>query len=387
MSTETLIFPILGVGAEKTALEGGDRRTDVEDKLIHLAQMVKEAGAQGLLALEPENLAWLTSGAIQRTIPDPASAPAIFCNGGGQRWLLCSNVDTQRLFDEELDGLGFQLKEWPWHWGREQFLLDLCQNRKVVCDRPLANCIVMETQLRQERCRLTEYEQACMRSLGQLVAHSLEATCRQFNQGLTEREVAGQIAHRLIHRGAVPVHLGVAADGRSRNYRHFSFTSTPIRKYAVVTTTARKYGLYATATRCVAFGPPDESFRSEMNAICRVSASFLASTWPDAVPGKILQAARRIYGLSGYEHEWLQAPQGHLIGRRPVESHILPRTEDLLELGQAVVWNPSAGAASGADTYIVTDQGPRCVTPAENWPLKRIKIQGAEFIRPDVLVR
>ena len=38
-------------------------------------------------------------------------------------------------------------------------------------------------------------------------------------------------------------------------------------------------------------------------------------------------------------------------------------------------------------TRQVTDQGPKIVTPAEAWPLKRIRIQGAEFVRPDVLQR
>jgi len=387
VTTETLIFPALDTSEEQPQAEAGDRRADVETKLERAADVVRQAGCQGLLLTEPENVAWVTSGALQRTIPDPSSAPAIFCNGGGQRWLLCANADTQRLFDEELDGLGFQLKEWPWHWGRDALLTDLCQNRKVACDRPVGPCVVVEADLARLRCRLTAYEQACLRSLGLLLAHAVEATCRQFEPGATEREVAGQVAHRLIHRGAVPLHLGVAADGRSRMYRQFSFTSTPIQQFAVVTATARKYGLCATAARVVSFGPPEAALRAEMNAICRVAASYLASTWPDAVPGQILQAARRIYALSGFEHEWQHGPQGHFVARRPVEGVILPKTEELLEAGQALVWNPTAGAASGADTYLVTDDGPRCVTPAENWPLKKIKIQGAEFVRPDVLQR
>jgi Xaa-Pro aminopeptidase len=386
VSAETLILEALGSSDEQPLAEAGDRRSDIEAKMGRVADLLRRTDCQGLLLLEPENLAWLTSGAAQRTVPDPSTTPGLYCNGD-QRWLLCSNVDTQRLFDEELDSLGFQLKEWPWHWGREQILTDLCQGRKIAADRPLGQCVVIEADLLSERCRLSAYEQACMRALGALLAHAIEATCRQLALGQSEREIAGQLAHRLMHRGAVPLHIGVAADGRSRSYRQFSFTSTAVRRYAVITATARKYGLCATATRAVSFGTPDDSFRAETNAICRVAASFLASTWPNAVPGQVLQAARRIYQLSGYEHEWLAAPQGHLIGRRPIEAHIMPKTDELLSAGQAIVWIPAAGAASGADTYLVTNEGPRCLTPADGWPLKRIKIQGAEFVRPDVLVR
>ena len=68
------------------------------------------------------------------------TAAAAFCTAEG-RWIITSNVDSQRLFDEELDGLGFQLKEWPWHWGRGQLIADLCQGRNVACDQPQDGCV------------------------------------------------------------------------------------------------------------------------------------------------------------------------------------------------------------------------------------------------------
>jgi Xaa-Pro aminopeptidase len=351
-----------------------------------VAALLAEVGCEGLLLLEPENLAWLTSGATARGIPEPSCAPAVYCNGDA-RWLLAANVDSQRLFDEELDGFGFQLKEWPWHRGREQLLSDLCQNRRVACDRPLDDARVVADALHRLRRALTPYERACHRALGQVLVHALEATCRTLDPGTTEREAAGQVSHRLIHRGALPVHVGAAADGRSRLYRQFGFTPTPIKRCGVLTATARKYGLSATATRSFCFGPPEDDFRKDHNAVCRVLASYLASTWPDALPREILLAGRRIYLISGYEHEWLLSYQGHVTGRATVEVPLSPASEELFQPGWSVVWNASAGAAAACDTYLITEQGPQLVTPAESWPLKRVRIQGAEFVLPDILQR
>ena len=56
--------------------------------------------------------------------PDPTFNPH-------QRWLLSSATDTQRFFDEDLDGLGFQLKEWHWTAGREQLMADLVFGRRI----------------------------------------------------------------------------------------------------------------------------------------------------------------------------------------------------------------------------------------------------------------
>lgn len=367
-----------------------DRRADIEAKQGRVAELLREMECDGLLLLEPENVAWMTSGMTPRGHLDTASLPAVFCTHEG-RWLICSNVDSQRLFDEELDGLGFQLKEWPWHWGRDQFLADLCPGRKVVCDRipegidglfhPAAGWLA------GARRNLTPYEQACMQAMGQVIAHALEASCRMLERRSTEREVAGHLAHRLMHRGVQPVEVSVAADGRSRAYRRLGFTGSEIERYAVLTVTGRKYGLHATASRTVCFGPPPEDLKAEHNAVIRVSAGYLAATWPDALPREILLAGRRIYALSDFEHEWYAAPQGHVTGRQAMEMLFRPDTQTLLEPSWAVTWQALAGAALSCDTYLVSERGARAVTPTEVWPLKRVRIQGAECVRPDILVR
>ena len=101
-----------------------DRRSDIDVKHQRVASLMREIGSDGLLVLRPENFAWMTSGSPPRSTLDPGAAPAVFFNQEG-RWLVCSNADTQRFFDEEIDGLGFQLKEWPWQWGRGPLLADL----------------------------------------------------------------------------------------------------------------------------------------------------------------------------------------------------------------------------------------------------------------------
>jgi hypothetical protein len=363
-----------------------DRRADIDAKQARITTLLQEVNCEGLLLLEPENVAWLTSGAAARGILDPGEMPVLYFSAEG-RWILSSNVDSQRLFDEELDGLGFQLKEWPWHWGRAQLLADLCQGRAIASDLPLNDCEVVANQICHLRRKLTAYEQACYRALGQIVSHALEASCRTITPGDTEREVAGQLSHRLLHRGAQPLVLSVAAENRLRVYRHSGFTAAPIKTYCTLGVTARKYGLCATASRSVCFGQPSPQLKKDHADACKVSATYVASSWPDAVPKQILVTGRRVYLVCGAEHEWLLSPQGHVTGRAPVELPITPHTEDLLQAGWAVTWRGSVGAGVSCDTFLLTEDGPRAITAPENWPLKRIRVQGAEFVRPDLLIR
>src|SRR4051812_41084575 len=78
-----------------------DRRADIEFKQTWVAGLLKEIGCDGLLVLEPDNFSWLTGGAIARGIFDPEAMPGLYVSAEG-RWAICSNVDSQRIFDEEI---------------------------------------------------------------------------------------------------------------------------------------------------------------------------------------------------------------------------------------------------------------------------------------------
>ena len=363
------------------------RRADVDAKQLLVGDLLKQLGRDGLLLTLPEHFSWMTAGGTPRGVLDPATSPVLYytCDA---RWVLCCNTDSQRLFDEEIEELGFQIKEWPWHANRESFLAELCAGRKLASDVPIgADVLNVGARLATMRRVLTPYEQAALLTIGAVVSHAVEATCRTLQRNETEREIAAQVAHRLMHRGILPVHVGVAVDGRSRHYRRHGYTSTPLSSFATITATGRKYGLHATAARMVCLGQPSSDLRSEINAVARVTAGYVAATWPDAFPREILQTGKRIYLLSGHEHEWLQAPPGYVTGHCAVELPFQPHGDELLQTGWPVVWQASAGAAMSADTFLVREEGALLITPSENWPQKLVRIQGADVVRPDILVR
>jgi Xaa-Pro aminopeptidase len=374
--------------AEISLSTPADRRSDIEAKHQRITALLRERGCDGCLIMRPENFAWMTSGSPPRGVLDGESQPALFFQPEG-RWLLCSNTDTQRIFDEEIDGLGFQLKEWPWHWGRAALLADVLQvqGKKFACDEPFADSQPLGGDLARLRRALSPYEIACYRALGETLSHALEATGRTVNRDETEREVAGQIAHRLLRHGAQPIQISVAANNRLRLYRQTSFTATQIKDTCVLSATARKYGLCVRASRTIVFGEADERVRKEHEAACKVSATFVAGSWPDSVPRAILESGQRIYQHVNAEAEFYAAPQGHIIGRVPVEQNFTPHVEELLQANWAVCWHPSVGGALSCDTFVITEDGPRQVTTSDRWPLKRIRIHGAEFVRPDLLIR
>src|SRR5262249_43463092 len=238
-----------------------DPSADLLTKQDLVNALLRDVGRDGLLVLEPANFAWLTCGAAAKGVASPGELPCLVFQGI-YRWVVCCNTDTQRLFDEDLDGLGFQLKEWPWHLGRAQLLADLCHGKKFACDVPFNDATNVSAQLAQARRVLSPLEQARLRHLGRGVSQALEATCRTFDRGESEEELAGQVTHRLLHRGMEPVTIFVAADGRSRRHRRGGATAAKVERACVVQATARRWGLHVTASRAFSFGPVDDRIRA-----------------------------------------------------------------------------------------------------------------------------
>ena len=364
-----------------------ERAADIFLKHEKVSAMLREVGRDGLLVLDPANFAWLTAGAAARGVTDAADLPALYLQGP-QRWLLCCNADTQRLFDEELDGLGFQLKEWPWYGGRAKLLADLVFGKKAACDLPFSDCLNVGDRLRLPRRTLSTWEQARLRELGEAVGHALEATCRHVERGDSEEETAGQLSHRFVHHNIDPLTIQVSGDGRNRVHRRRGYTAAKIEHTCVVQTTVRKWGMHATASRTMSFGPPPEEFYREFEMAARITGMQMASSTARTKPADILTTSNGILRLAGFEHEWRLCPAGWLTGVAPVEALFAPgEPTEPLELGQAVVWQGSIGAAVAADTMLVAAGGPQLLTAPGQWPLRRIKVASFFVDRPDVLVR
>ncbi|MDB5313765.1 MAG: hypothetical protein JWO38_7967 [Gemmataceae bacterium] len=362
------------------------RRADIDAKQAQVAGLLEAMGCEAALLLAAPHVAWLTSGMHVRGLLADSERPGVYTNGR-QRWLLCSNVDAQRLFDEELDQLGFQLKEWSWDGGRADLLMNVTAGRKVACDRPFPNVPQISERLRPLLRVLSAVEQEEYRALGRVVAHAVEATGRNFGRGETEAEVAGHLGHRLLRRGAEAVSVSVTADGRGAKFRRAGFTPAPVTQTCVIQATAQRGGLYVTAGRAVSFGPPPADFRTGHDLALRLAAVYRSLAQPGESLAGARQAAKTILAGTEHEHEGRLAQPGYGAGRFAAEELRRAGQDERFVAGQAVVWQPRVGPAAVVDTVVVGPDAPECITPPEDWPFKRVLIGGKTHDVPDVLVR
>ena len=363
------------------------RKADIDAKQAAIAAILETMAVEALVLVMPTHVAWFTAGLNVRGLLADSERPGVYTNGR-QRWLMCSNADTQRLFDEELDQLGFQLREWQWETGRSDLLATVTLGKKVASDRPFPGLPMANDHLRPLVRVLSAFEQEQYLQLGKAVAHAVEATARTCAAGQTEEEIAGQLGHRLIHHAVEATSISVAADDRGTKYRRSGFGATPATRTAVIQATGHRGGLYATCSRTVSFGPVAAEFRTAYDLAMKQAALFHTLTQPGATIGAAGHIGRQLLANTPNEFDWRLAPPGYGAGRFPAEELRRAGIEEPLAPGQAVVWQPRVGPAAVVDTLIVADGEPVAVTPPEEWPLRRFNLRGSPPVDvPDVFVR
>jgi Xaa-Pro aminopeptidase len=363
-----------------------DRYEDVDRKQAQITAFLARKRYDALLLREPCNFAWFTSGGECPRHAGGEPAAALFITPDA-RVVVADNVDAGQLFDRQLGGLGFQLKQRAWHEGRIGLLDDLCRGRNVACDAGQPGTTDESTEISALRLPLTALECERLRKLGTIAAHAVEATARHIEPGQIEADIAGHLAHRVVRHEALPLRLRAVADGRGQAHRNWNFGNQPLRRWCILSATVSRWGLCCTATRSVVFGsPPDELLIAFQQAgMLEATGMFFSQAgWPLAT---VWQRVYRIFEKQGIGDEWQAADQADVVGFRPSEVALVPSSAFTLLPRMAVHWHPSVGPAQVGDTILVSDEGYELITPATDWPTLFVSVKGKPVHLPDILVR
>ncbi len=366
------------------------RRDDIELKHQRIRDYLDATEQDAVVLGRSDSVAWFTSGGdLGQDLTSEYSAILLFINRTC-RAVVSDNVQSSRVFEEELAGLGFQLKERPWFDDPFRPIAELCHNKRIATDLGSTGCSYWRREgdpLRTLRQRLTSLERQRLRELGRTLSLAVEATCRNFDRGEREADVAGHLAHRLLREGVVPVDLRVASDDRLARYRQPTFKAAPILKRATIAVTGRRFGLCASVTRTVSFGPVEPEFRSHHTLAAMVDATCIFFSRPGETIAEVFRRAKRIYEKFNAPHEWTLDYQGAMIGYSPREALLTPESPIVLQPDMAIRWNPSVGPARSEDTVVVDSRGYEVVTAAQNWPQLEVCVKGFKMTRPGILER
>ncbi|MBL8851423.1 MAG: hypothetical protein JNG89_17195 [Planctomycetaceae bacterium] len=363
-----------------------ERAEEVDRRHQALAAYLELRGDDALLIQRPSNFAWLTCGGenVRPGSSDPTTSLFVTREA---RVALCNSVDSLQVFDHEISGLGFQLKERPWDEPRSVLIDDLCRGRRVATDVPWPGLRNADAELADFRRSLTAKEAQDLRGLARSLTRAVEATARNCAYGDAESEVAGQVAHRLLRHQMTPVRIQVMADGQGRRYRNWSCSGERIDRFCTISAIARQHGLHCGVTRTFSLGqPPQALLEAHQTASLVAASAFFFSqagwdfqqTWP---------RIERIYEKYGAAEEWRTAEQGDVIGYEPSEVKLSSRTSLRLSAGTPIFWHPTVRVAGIGETVLLHPDRTEVLTRPEDWPQLSINVKGTSVQIPDILIR
>jgi hypothetical protein len=339
--------------------------TDLPAKRARLLALLDDAGAETLVLTSQGAVSWYLDGARVHTslAGDPIAAVVVDREGDT---VVTSTNELERLVLEELPA-GIPVIATPWH---EPIAAALPTGPGVIGEADVA------AALRGARAELLPLELARYRSLGRDSAEAATAVLRRARPGTTGRAIAAALAAELVARGIDPLVLLVA--GRDRlGHRHPLPTDAPLGDRAMVVVCGRRHGLIANLTRWVRFGLPDAAEADADRRIREVEADVFAATTAGSTVAEAFGAGVSAYARHGFTpDEWRAHHQGGPAGYNGRDPRATAHVGDVIRLGQAFAWNPSAPGTKIEDTVLLTADGIEVLTADPAWPT--VTVRGRE---------
>ncbi len=349
-----------------------------------LADFLDANSLDGLLLTQPSSISWFTAGADSGLGQAGASAVLVTRD---ERTILCHDVDADSLAESLTPEMQLSVKSTGWQEPLDSRIAAECDGRQFATDRAIGDFNDAATQLAQMRLPMSRAERRELRRLGHQTSHAIEATLRNFEQGASESEIAGQVAHRLMRHGIVAEQIQIYADDRRGSYRRLRIDRSPVEHGCTVSVIARRHGLHVGASRTMSFGTPDKQMLKEhaLNLVVQATALvFSKHQWPIADAWKRVQ---RIYEKFGRADDALRVDPGWVTGYERCEAAIRPDSQFQLKAGMPVIWQHAVGTALAVNTVLIADGGIDILTPAEFWPTRTVSVKRVELRCPDILIR
>ncbi len=364
------------------------RQQEIQSKLQRVRDFLDQHQLAAAVFTTTANFAWLTGGSDDHvaTATDTGAAEAVVT--ATDQYIITNNIEAVRLEDEEVGELPFEIHYANWHDADRKLMLDEIVAGPIATDGTWPpGATNMAADMARLRWSLLEPEIERYREVGRLTSQALSETGRQIEPGMSEHQIGGLLADRLLAAGVTPAVLLIATDERIYKYRHPIPTDKPLQRQAMLVTCGRKWGVIASASRLVHFGELPTELAEKHAAVCHIDAAAIAETRPGAAVSDIFGRIVQMYEETGYADEWHLHHQGGASGYAPRDYLAGLESCEVVEENQAFAWNPSITGTKSEDTIIATADQTEIISAALNWPMVTVQYQRQQINRPDILVR
>lgn len=359
--------------------------SETTGKLELIRALAAEHALDAVLLQRVSSFAWATDGAASYINTASTDGVASLLIASRDQYLISNNIEEPRLDQEEkLGAQGWDFRITPW-FETNIAINKLAKGYRLGADGPYPGALDLSDEIAHLRARLNPEEGRRFRELGQLCARAMEAAVFSVRPGQTEYEIAGILVGEAERRGVQATVNLIATDERIFNFRHPLPTDKKLERYAMLVLCGRRAGLVCSITRLVHFDKLPTEIKEKAEAVARVDATFISTTRPGNVLGKVFERAVELYTKLGYPGEWHKHHQGGPAGYEPREYLATPNSPEAIAPGQVFAWNPSITGTKSEDTVLIGENGNEILTYIPGWPEITVDIGGESLARPAIL--
>lgn len=367
-------------------------KMEIEEKYDRINKFLSENKLDGILLTQVRNVYWITAGLAnnQIVLNKDVGAASLLILKSGKKYLICNGAEAQRMMDESLKELGYELIQFNWYEAnpvkdvRGELIK---QFGKIGSDVDFPGTINVSEKFKPLRYSLNDYEVIRYSYVARMSTEAVAEVCMKIKPGMNEFEIETITANALRDRQIIPTVLLTAVDKRINNYRHALPGGAVLENYAMINICAEKWGMPIAVTRFVHFGPLPDELKTKLEKTAIVNAHYQEFTHPGVPASEIFEKMKEWYKSVGYEGEWMLHHQGGAIGYDDREWVIYPGIKEVVQNNQAFAWNPTITGAKVEETMIVNENGFEVLTKSPNWPMIIVNLNGKKYPQPSILIR
>lgn len=363
------------------------RAAELDEKWSRLTSVFESSGLAAILLQRNENIAWITGGQVEArvAIPLETAVTSLLLTRTGRKYYLTTNNEALRMENEEFPDLDYEPVIIPWHQDRMPKIRQLAGSGAIGTDYAAPGFVSVD--LAPLRAPLTAAEAARFRWLAKQTAIATGESLFELEPGITEDQMAGNVAQRLLAEDILPSVLLMAADDRIYKYKHAVSRGAVLERYGMLNLCARKWGLAVSITRFVHFGPAPQQLVDGFAACAEINAKLLHASRQNATSAELFAVVERAYRDAGFPGEEQLHHQGGPAGYLEREWVATPSGKQTLSATEALAWNPSIRGAKVEDTALLQNGTVEVLTQTPSLPQIHPAINGTEYPAADLLIR
>ena len=170
------------------SMENLNLHEELEIKENKILEYLYKKNLDGVILKRADNWAWITGGKNDRLIySTDESFIDLIITKNLTKYCIASNVEEQRLIDEDFANLSYEIIAYPWFNPQERTnIIDrIIRNKRFASDWKINGTIELENDFKEMRFSLTNNELKKYRILGEWCREVVEGTLKQIKVGIS----------------------------------------------------------------------------------------------------------------------------------------------------------------------------------------------------------